>query len=137
MLRDSTPRFVCLSIGWLVNGHTLLLYDFYSLTALLRPERFNDLRYGPCPPARDWGSRVSGILFFLCQELRSDFEPFRFESPKHFARGSDLAQRWTSSRLKSTALQTRRRGRRRRRYLRRRVRRNWFYLIIAHIAENF
>ena len=23
----------------------------------------NDLKYGPCPSARDWGSRVSGLVF--------------------------------------------------------------------------
>merc|ERR1712148_158008 len=29
----------------------------------LLPKCSTDLEYGPCPPARDWGSRVSGLVF--------------------------------------------------------------------------
>ena len=29
----------------------------------LLPKYSTDLKYGPCPPARDWGSRVSGLVF--------------------------------------------------------------------------
>ena len=33
------------------------------------PKWSSDLKYGPCPPARDLGSRVSGSVFFCrcCQ----------------------------------------------------------------------
>ena len=50
-----------LSVGRSV-GHILLFYEFYSLTLLLLPKWSVDLKYGPCPPARDWGSRVSGLV---------------------------------------------------------------------------
>ena len=33
------------------------------LALLLLPKSSTDLNYGPCPPARDWGSRVSGLVF--------------------------------------------------------------------------
>ena len=49
------------SVGWLV-GHTLLFYDFYFWTSLLLPKWSSDLKYGPCPPVRDLGSRVSGLV---------------------------------------------------------------------------
>ena len=50
------------SVGWSV-GHTLLFfYDFISLTSLLLPKWSGDLKNGPCPPARDFGSRVSGLV---------------------------------------------------------------------------
>merc|ERR1712074_99662 len=29
----------------------------------LLPKCSTDLEYGPCPPARDWGSHVSGLVF--------------------------------------------------------------------------
>ena len=35
------------------------------LALLLRPKCSTDLNYGPCPPARDWGSRVSGLVDYL------------------------------------------------------------------------
>ena len=35
-------------------------YDFISLTSLPLPKWSGDLIYGPCPPACDWGGRVSG-----------------------------------------------------------------------------
>ena len=37
-------------------------YDFISLTSLLLPKWSIDLKHGPCPPARDFGSCVSGLL---------------------------------------------------------------------------
>ena len=52
-----------LSVGRSV-GHTLLFYDFITLTSLLLPKWSGDFKYGPCPPARDWGSRVSGLVFW-------------------------------------------------------------------------
>ena len=35
---------------------------FYFLTSLPLPKWSSDLKYGPCPPARDFGSRVSGLV---------------------------------------------------------------------------
>ena len=35
------------------------------LAWLLLPKWSGNLNYGPCPPARDWGSRVSGLVLFL------------------------------------------------------------------------
>ena len=71
MLRDSTLRFVgrsvSLSVGWSVTFH--FFYEFYFLTSLLLPKWSRDLKYGPCPPARDWGSRVSGLVCFLSSSL--------------------------------------------------------------------
>ena len=32
------------------------------MTSLLLPNCSGDLKYGPYPPARDWGSRVSGLV---------------------------------------------------------------------------
>ena len=68
VLRDSTPRFVGRSVGLLVTLY--FFYDFCLWISLLLPKWSSDLKYGPCPPARDWGSRVSGLVpsflrFFL------------------------------------------------------------------------
>ena len=49
------------SVGPLVR-HTLLFYDFITLTSRLLPKWSGDLKYGPCPPARDFGSRVSSLV---------------------------------------------------------------------------
>ena len=63
------------SIGWLVGPLPFYFYDLYSLTSLLLPEWSSDLKYGPCPPTRDWGSRVSGLVFFTSQKkIRSQKE---------------------------------------------------------------
>ena len=35
------------------------------LASLLLPKWWSDLNYGPCPPARDWGSRVSGLVSYF------------------------------------------------------------------------
>ena len=35
----------------------------YAVTSLLQPKWSSDLKYSPCPPARDWGSRVSGLVY--------------------------------------------------------------------------
>ena len=66
VLRDSTPRFVSPSVPRSVGQSVTLLflfYDLYSLTSLFRPKWSSDLKYGPCPPARDWGSRVFGLVY--------------------------------------------------------------------------
>ena len=52
VLRDSTPRYVRPSVG----PHFTFFMFLRSLDSLLLP------KYGPCPPARDWGSRVSGLV---------------------------------------------------------------------------
>ena len=67
LLRDSTPRFVGQSVGRLVTLY--FFYDFYFWTSLLLPKWSCDLKYGPCLPARDFGSRVSGLFVpFVCLE---------------------------------------------------------------------
>ena len=68
VLRVSTPRFVRQSVGWLVGWSVTFyfFYDFYSLTLLLLPKWSGDLKYGPSPPARDFGSRVSGLVSNHC-----------------------------------------------------------------------
>ena len=52
------------SVGWLVGRSVTFyfFYDSYFWTSLLLPKWSSDLKYGPCPPARDWGSRVSGLV---------------------------------------------------------------------------
>ena len=58
-----------LSVGRLIGRSVTLyfFYDFISLTSLLLPKWSGDLKYGPCPPARDFGSRVSGFVSFSMQ----------------------------------------------------------------------
>ena len=58
-----------LSVGWSVGrsvgrSHFIIFYDFISLTSVLLPKWSGDLKYGPCLPARDFGSRVSGLVLF-------------------------------------------------------------------------
>ena len=48
------------SVGWSVTLYFFLWFYFFDLTDL--PKWSSDLKYGPCPPARDWGSRVSGLV---------------------------------------------------------------------------
>ena len=38
----------------------------FYLTILLLPKCSGDLKYGPCLPARDWGSCESGLGFAIC-----------------------------------------------------------------------
>ena len=53
------------SVGWSVGRSVTLyfFYDFISLTSLLLPKWPGDLKYGPWPPARDFDSRVSSLVF--------------------------------------------------------------------------
>ena len=37
------------------------------------PKWSGDFKYGPCPPARDFGSRVSGLVFSVCSMFRCQF----------------------------------------------------------------
>ena len=51
----------------------------------LLPKCSTDLKYGPCPPARDWGSRVSGLVFsnfisFFPKSKSISFNASRFYS---------------------------------------------------------
>ena len=56
--RDSTTRFVRPSVG---PRLTFLMILFF-LVSLLPPKWSSDLKYGPCPSARDLGSRVSSLV---------------------------------------------------------------------------
>ena len=53
------------SVGRLVTLY--FFYDFYFWTSLLPAKWPSDLKYGPCPPSRDFGSHVSGLV--LNQEV--------------------------------------------------------------------
>ena len=69
VLRDSTSRFVRWLVGWSVGrSHFTFFYDFFSLTSQLLPKWSSDLKYGPCPPTRDFGSCVSGLVFIRCKD---------------------------------------------------------------------
>ena len=61
MLRDSTPT---LSVRRSVRPSVPLYFFWFlrSLASLLLPKWSSDLKYGPCPPARDRGSHVSGLV---------------------------------------------------------------------------
>ena len=50
---------LCLLVG---RSVTLYSFMFFSVTSLLLPKWSSDLKYGPCPPARDFGSRVSCLV---------------------------------------------------------------------------
>ena len=62
VLRDSTPRFVGPSVR---PPHFTFFGFLLFLASLLLLKWSDDLNYGPCPPARDWGSRVSGLVCML------------------------------------------------------------------------
>ena len=52
-----------LSVRWSVRlSHFTFLFFLRSLASLLLPKWWSDLKYSSCPPARDWGSRVSGLV---------------------------------------------------------------------------
>ena len=52
------------SVGPSVRPSHFTFFGFLRfLASLLLPKWWSDLNYGPCPPARDWGSRVSGLVF--------------------------------------------------------------------------
>ena len=55
---------LALSVGWLVC-HVLLFFMILFFDPLLLPKWSSDLKYGPCPPTRDLGSRVSGLVLFI------------------------------------------------------------------------
>ena len=51
---------LCPSVG---RTHLTFFYVSYSVMSLLLRKWSSDLKYGPCPPARDFGSRVSSLVF--------------------------------------------------------------------------
>ena len=59
---------VCPSVGPSVRQSVrpshFTFWVFAVLASLLLPKWSGDLNYGPCPPARGWGSRVSGLVFY-------------------------------------------------------------------------
>ena len=61
--RDSATRFVRRLVGWSVGrSRFTFFYDLIFLASLRLPKWSSDLKYGPCPPARDFDSRVSGLV---------------------------------------------------------------------------
>ena len=60
----SVGRLVGWSVGWSVT--LTCFFNFISWTSLLLPTLSSDLKYGPCPPARDFCSRVSGLIYLFC-----------------------------------------------------------------------
>ena len=62
--RNSTPHYVgpliCPSVGPSVRCPILP-----SVHPILLPNSLNDLKHNPCPPARDWDSTVSDLVFFF------------------------------------------------------------------------
>ena len=80
VLRDSTPRFVRPSVRRSVRrsvgpsvgpSHFTFSALMGFLALLLLPKCSTDLNYGPCPPARDWGSRISGLVLLQQVPLQS------------------------------------------------------------------
>ena len=63
----SVRRSIRRSIRRSVTLYFSALMGFLAL--LLLPKCSTDLEYGPCPPARDWGSRVSGLIFITGQSF--------------------------------------------------------------------
>ena len=43
-------------------SHLTFFWFLGFLASPILPNWSGDLNYGPCPPARDWGSRVSGLI---------------------------------------------------------------------------
>ena len=57
-----TTLHPALSVHPLVGRSHYFFYDFYFRTSLLLPKWSSDLKYGPCPPAHDFGSPVFGLV---------------------------------------------------------------------------
>ena len=58
-VRRSVRPLVRPSVG---PSHFTFSASMGFLAIPLLPKCSTDLKYGPCPPARDWGSRVSGLV---------------------------------------------------------------------------
>ena len=66
------------------------------LALLLLPKCSTDLNYGPCPPARDFVSRVSGLVWVNLRDLWQNVIYFRFPTPSFpFRRMIGLDNKWT------------------------------------------
>ena len=63
------------SVGRSVDrSHFTFFYDFISLISLLLPKWSSDLNSGPCPPARDSGSRIyPETRYFASTSLKKQF----------------------------------------------------------------
>ena len=59
VLCDSTSHFVGLSVS---PSHSTFSAFMGFLADPLLSKCSTDLKQGPCPPARNWGSRVSGLV---------------------------------------------------------------------------
>ena len=70
-----SPFLHLLEFSWIIfifgldHKKKITLSVMFSISYVLRswaslhlPKCSGDLKYGPCPPARDWGSRVSGFV---------------------------------------------------------------------------
>ena len=55
------------SVGPYIRHTYFFVFFLWSLASQLLPKWSSDLKYIPCPPARDWGSCVSGLVHFLCE----------------------------------------------------------------------
>ena len=53
------------------------------LALLLLPKCSTDLNYGPCPPTRDWGSCVSGLVPTPCECFLPVVISFKFRSEEN------------------------------------------------------
>ena len=63
VLSNSTPRLFGWSVGPSIRPSHFTFFVFLrSSASLLLPKWSSDLKYGLCPPARDFGSRVSGLV---------------------------------------------------------------------------
>ena len=86
-VRQSVGPLVCQSVGRSVHmfSFTFLFLFLKSLASLLLPKRSSDLKFGPCSPARDWGSRVSGLVYFDIVPILNNHFCCRFiwPSPHH------------------------------------------------------
>ena len=56
----SVGQSVSRSVSWSVTLY--FFHDIYFSTSLLLPKWSSDLKCGPCPPTRDLGSGVSGLV---------------------------------------------------------------------------
>ena len=86
---------LCPSVGRSV-GRSVTFYFFlwfYSLTSLLLPKWSSDLKYGPCPPARDFGSRVSSLVWLTGNECWIIFQNECIESYPIVCSSSVLVQK--------------------------------------------
>ena len=62
---------VGLLVGRLVlRSHFTFFYDFITLTSLLLPKCSGDLKYGRCPPTRNFSSHVSGLVLSCVDSLQ-------------------------------------------------------------------